>query len=110
MRPEKQFFHVLGIGVLIVVLGNVAGVSINASSVQFLPELCLFQRIWGIQCPGCGMTRAFLSLANFEWIQAWQYNPFSYFLMGLTIYYNGFIPGKMEGGILYTPEIPNTIF
>lgn len=40
-----------------------------------LPELCLFRRVLGWGCPGCGMTRCFISLANGDLRSAWSYNP-----------------------------------
>ncbi|HEX3527203.1 MAG TPA: DUF2752 domain-containing protein [Thermoanaerobaculia bacterium] len=33
-------------------------------------SICLFRRLTGIPCPGCGMTRAFAHLAKGEWAAA----------------------------------------
>ena len=33
-------------------------------------SVCLFRRLTGIPCPGCGMTRAFAHLAKGEWAAA----------------------------------------
>ena len=40
-----------------------------------LPELCLAKRLTGLGCPGCGMTRCFISLAHGDLRAAWRYNP-----------------------------------
>jgi hypothetical protein len=40
-----------------------------------VPDLCLFKRFWGVRCPGCGMTHAFVSLAHGQLQAAWAYNP-----------------------------------
>ena len=40
-----------------------------------LPELCYFRRGTGLNCPGCGLTRSFISLAHGELALAWHYNP-----------------------------------
>jgi len=40
-----------------------------------LPELCMFKRMTGMGCPGCGMTRCFISLAHGDLRSAWRYNP-----------------------------------
>lgn len=40
-----------------------------------LPEICTSKRLFGWSCPGCGLTRSFISLAHGEWLAAWQYNP-----------------------------------
>ncbi|MDX1948323.1 MAG: DUF2752 domain-containing protein [Pirellulaceae bacterium] len=48
-----------------------------------LPELCVFRRLTGYGCPGCGMTRCFISLAHFDLRAAWAYNPAGFFLFPL---------------------------
>jgi len=40
-----------------------------------LPELCILRRTAGIDCPGCGLTRCFISLAHGDLAAAWSYNP-----------------------------------
>ena len=42
--------------------------------------ICLFRRLTGIPCPGCGMTRAFAHLAKGEWAAAWANHPLSFVL------------------------------
>ena len=32
-----------------------------------LPETCLSKTLWGIPCPGCGLTRSFIYLAHGDW-------------------------------------------
>ena len=45
-----------------------------------LPDFCIFKRLTGYKCPGCGMTRAFISLGRFQFTDAFQYNIFAPFL------------------------------
>lgn len=52
------------------------GVSKDAIG-EFLPVFCPFRLLTGISCPGCGMTRAFLALAEFDVSLAIKLNPFS---------------------------------
>lgn len=40
-----------------------------------LPELCYFKVGTGIDCPGCGLTRSFISFAHGQLLLAWHYNP-----------------------------------
>src|SRR5438477_406599 len=40
-----------------------------------LPEVCLSRRLFGLDCPGCGLTRCFVSLAHGEVSRAWRFNP-----------------------------------
>lgn len=35
---------------------------------------CIFHEITGFYCPGCGVTRMFLSLIKFDFYQAFRYN------------------------------------
>ena len=40
-----------------------------------LPEMCMSRRIFGISCPGCGLTRSFVAMAHGEFHLAIQANP-----------------------------------
>lgn len=57
--------------------------SCDLKELPFLP--CFFHKITGVPCPGCGMTKAFLSLGSFQFKEAFSYNPFSFFLMSFLI-------------------------
>lgn len=48
-----------------------------------LPDTCYFKRLFGVGCPGCGLTRCFISVAHGEFVRAWRFNPggFLFFLM-----------------------------
>jgi len=48
---------------------------------------CPFHSVTGIQCPGCGMTRACIALANGDLGDALRYNPLS---LGLVFLAAGF--------------------
>ena len=43
-----------------------------------LPESCTARLLFGIDCPGCGLTRAFISISNGEFANAWKFNPASF--------------------------------
>jgi hypothetical protein len=45
-----------------------------------LPDTCMAKRMLGIPCPGCGMTRAFISIGHGQLARAWDFNPASYVL------------------------------
>ena len=40
-----------------------------------LPGTCTFRRITGFPCPGCGLTRSFISIAHGQFVDAWRFNP-----------------------------------
>lgn len=39
------------------------------------PVICLFRRVTGAPCPGCGMTRSFCALGHGQWRAALGYHP-----------------------------------
>ncbi len=40
-----------------------------------LPGVCTYKRWVGTECPGCGLTRCFISLAHGDVTAAWHFNP-----------------------------------
>ncbi len=48
-----------------------------------LPGTCTFRNVTGVPCPGCGLTRSFISIGHGQWLDAWHYNPagFVFFAM-----------------------------
>ena len=42
---------------------------------------CVFLRITGIPCPGCGMTRAAMALMEYNFASAFYYHPAIYILI-----------------------------
>jgi len=44
---------------------------------------CIFRRISGIFCPGCGISRMFIALAHLDFAAAFGYNPFLFCLLPL---------------------------
>jgi hypothetical protein len=40
-----------------------------------LPPLCAMKGLAGWDCPGCGLTRSFVSLAHGDFARAWHFNP-----------------------------------
>lgn len=53
----------------------------------FLLYHCPFSFFLGISCPGCGMTRAFLSLLQFDFAQAFYYHPLFPLVIALVLLY-----------------------
>ncbi len=66
------------------VLVHVAGLS-HDTVMRYLPVFCPFKFVTGIPCPGCGMTHAFLAIAEADLISAFRYNPFSIPFFVLTV-------------------------
>ena len=47
---------------------------------------CVFLWLFGIPCPGCGMARAFVSLARFDLAAAFSYHPMFWSVPILYLY------------------------
>jgi hypothetical protein len=45
-----------------------------------LPELCGSRIMWKMDCPGCGLTRSFISIAHGDIWRAWSLNRVSWLL------------------------------
>jgi len=80
-RPDPLYHTVM-----LILCASVIGLSLllsvrNQSQVLVplfgvpLPELCMTRRMFDIGCPGCGMTRSFISLGHGDWRAAVHYNP-----------------------------------
>jgi len=48
--------------------------------VSLIPHFCVFQKFLNIPCPGCGVTRSLLTIAEWNILAAWDYNPAGLFL------------------------------
>jgi hypothetical protein len=63
------------VGVLLLFEMNAHGVSVRS-----VASACLFRRVTGVACPGCGLTRAFFALASGEWREAVRLHPLAPFV------------------------------
>ena len=51
-----------------------------------VPTLCTYKRLLGHDCPGCGLTRSFISLGNGQVAAAWSYNPAGLVLFAVVVF------------------------
>lgn len=54
---------------------------------------CIINSVFGIFCPGCGITRMFLSIIKLDFYQAFRYNIIVFLLLPLFVFY-GFLEFK----------------
>ena len=52
-----------------------------------IPSLCAFHNVTGIPCPGCGLTRSFVSCGHGHLTQAFIYHPAGPLLFAALIIY-----------------------
>ena len=50
-----------------------------------LPESCLTKQFIGMDCPGCGMTRAFIRIGHGQFAQAAQLNAASFIVYAFFV-------------------------
>ncbi len=80
---------------------------INPSDVGF--TFCGLNRAFGINCPGCGMTRAFHSIMHLDFLSAIKYNIFSPILFLFFAFTIGhYVFSRITGRVLIKriPETP----
>ena len=49
-----------------------------------LPHSCYSRAIFGVPCPGCGLTRSFVYLARGDWQSAWREHRLGWLLAGFV--------------------------
>lgn len=49
--------------------------------------LCVFNRLTGLPCPGCGMTRSFCAIGKGEWARALLFHPLGPAVFAIAVAY-----------------------
>ena len=92
LRPDPLFHRTIlllcsAIVVLAMVLSVQSGTRVVLPVVGApLPELCMMKRWTGAGCPGCGMTRCFISLGHGDLAAAWSYNPAGLWFFAIVLF------------------------
>ncbi|MBI2194846.1 MAG: DUF2752 domain-containing protein [Planctomycetes bacterium] len=86
------------VGLLLVSLGNAAGLWDFHAAVLRLPNLCLFRRVTGHECPGCGITRSLALLSQGDLRAAFHQHLFGPpFLIGMALW--AFLPNRFLASV-----------
>lgn len=59
---------------VVLILAAVVFIVLPTAFFQDGHTLCLFKNLFGIDCPGCGMTRALSALGHGDYLAALQFN------------------------------------
>lgn len=80
-RPPDLLLQWVVLSISTVVLLAAATMSIRGSEQVLLPGTqiplpgtCTYKRLTGTECPGCGLTRCFISIAHGDFSAAWGFN------------------------------------
>lgn len=71
----------------LVIFYFIIAIVLRALSVVDITIPCLWTKIFGIHCPGCGLTRAAICLIKLQPIGAFHANPLIYIVAPAIIYY-----------------------
>ena len=80
----KKFIIVCAIGIIAII-----GISILHYYNIGIP--CIFYKLTNLYCPGCGITRAIISLLKLDFYQAFRYNSLVIILLPFLLIYNIYI-------------------
>lgn len=69
---------------------------------------CIFNKITGLYCPGCGITRMIISLLKGDIYQAFRYNPLIFIEVPIIVIL--LIFEKLFKNNKYIKKVINTIF
>lgn len=76
------------------------------------PPLCPLQNMWGIPCPGCGLTRATVALAQGDVARALHLHPLVWLMLPIVVAYVGedvwrYLTGKR---LVLLSRVPNPVW
>jgi hypothetical protein len=110
LTPDRIMRIATGVIVCFAIISGVLLYFWEIDSIHYLPSVsfCPFHLITGIACPGCGMTRAFLTLGQLKLEEAVALNPFSLPLFSVMIVYLflGYIPRFLQQKALLRFSMP----
>jgi hypothetical protein len=79
----------IGVILFLMITSGMLYYLLRINLLKHLPQIsiCPFHAVTGLLCPGCGMTRAFISIAQLKLKDAIYFNPFSIPLLSVMVIY-----------------------
>lgn len=90
--PRTRHTLLLGAALVIVILSLVLEVrpgervALRGFSDYPLPHTCYSRTLFGVKCPGCGLTRSFIHLAHGDWRASRQVQPVGWLLAAIVLF------------------------
>lgn len=88
-RQRHLFFATLAI----VVVGLAFALNVHDDRVALaglsdypLPHLCMSRSMFGVTCPGCGLTRSFVHLAHGDWQASWRAHRLGWLMAAIVLF------------------------
>ena len=78
--PSTSFFALLLIASALLPLPR-------NNAIAGMPSLCAFHHFTGLPCPGCGLTRAWVSMAHGHFAEAFIWHPLGPILFTSALFY-----------------------
>lgn len=72
MKKEKTIFKIRDLRAKLLLTGIYI---VIIATMYFLKIPCIYRYLFNIECPGCGMTRAALSVLSLDFVTAFKYHP-----------------------------------
>jgi len=91
LQLRERHWTMLIISVLVIVLSVTLKLSpsgkVGASwlPIPSLPPMCGSRAIFGVECPGCGLTRSFVALGNGNWAESLRMHRVGWLLAAAVI-------------------------
>ncbi len=70
---------------LLLRVGGQDDVTVLGSPSLTLPPLCMSRELFGVSCPGCGLTRSFVELAHGQWERAATFHRVGWLLAAAVV-------------------------
>lgn len=83
---EAFFLSELNIAALPITFALIASLIVPAKNAEDLPSLCIYYRLTGQRCPGCGMSRAFTLIGHGKLKRAYRLNRLAFIAYPLAVY------------------------
>ena len=84
---DKKFNKKILIKLILIIILPFAAFLIMHILINYIQKpICLWKILFHIDCPGCGLTRAFYQLFKLNFYAAWQYNYKIFIVAPILLY------------------------